>query len=415
MVQHEHEDPEEPGDAVEIGPAAALARVRYVSEDRCHLHLELRSGAFAQASSNAPFTVDVGELLLVLENSYELAPRELWPDENVVGVVKLKHSEITVIDTGARWLPVPTTVDPIYETGNTVEAHATFGVLRVLSETPIRHLDHMEIDETIIKRFMPPVATDLSFDDFGGPPEIVDRARRLVEVSLAQGEQIAAIGARPIKGVLFTGPPGTGKTMLARIVAKHSGAKFYEISGPTIFSKWYGESEEILRFLFDHAATHGPSLVFIDEIDSVAGQRDADAHEASRRVVAQLLTLMDGFKVDDRVVVIAATNRPDAIDFALRRPGRFDWEIEFRLPTTRIRQQILRAAARRHQAADQLPHKRIAEKTEGWSGADLAAIWTEAALLTVADKRSQILVEDFLGGYQQVAAQKAQQSIGVIA
>ena len=162
----------------------------------------------------------------------------------------------------------------------------------------------------------------------------MSRARELIEVPLRNHEALSAIGARPIKGVLFTGEPGTGKTMLARIIAAQSGAAFYEISGPEIFSKWYGQSEELLRKLFQAAAKHDKAIIFFDEIDSVAAQRGDESHEASKRVVAQLLTLMDGFTPDTNVVVIAATNRPQDLDVALRRPGRFDGRSSSRTRTS---------------------------------------------------------------------------------
>ncbi len=185
--------------------------------------------------------------------------------------------------------------------------------------------------------------------------------------------------------------------MLARIIAAQSGAVFYEVSGPEIFSKWYGQSEELLRKLFKDAARQERAIIFFDEIDSVAGQRDDDAHEASKRVVAQLLTLMDGFQPDDNVVVVATTNRPDDIDVALRRPGRFDWEIDFPLPNLDDRVAILEAAALRLKTVDPLPHEAAALQTVGWSGAELAAIWSEAALLAVTDRRAAIMTRTIRG------------------
>jgi transitional endoplasmic reticulum ATPase len=278
-------------------------------------------------------------------------------------------------------------------------------VVRVLDEKPIRLLETADPADEVPSFRRDVDQGSLGFDDFGGLEDVVERARELIEVPLEHHEQLSKIGARSIKGVLFTGRPGTGKTMLARIIASQAGATFYEISGPQIFSKWYGESEEILRKIFEDAAARERSIIFFDEIDSVAGHRDEDSHEASRRVVAQLLTLMDGF-TPDNVVVVATTNRPQDIDVALRRPGRFDWEIEFRLPDLADREAILRVSARGLQTADHLPHGRVAQQSEDWSAAELAAIWSEAALLAVADDRSRIVGEDYLGGLARVAAQR---------
>ena len=195
--------------------------------------------------------------------------------------------------------------------------------------------------------------------------------------------------------------------MLARIIANVAQANFYEISGPAIISKWVGESEQVLRRIFADAAKQAPSIIFFDEIDSVATQRTEDAHEGSRRVVAQLLTLMDGFSADDRVTIIAATNRPEDIDVALRRPGRFDWELEFPLPDRSDRDQILRVSGHKLVTDTPLPYAWIAANTEGWSAADLAAIWREAALLAVDDGgRTIIMTEDVLGAHARIAAQR---------
>ena len=282
------------------------------------------------------------------------------------------------------------------------------GVVRVLSEDPIKYIELPAIDEEVVNRFRVDGSSDrhLSFEDFGGLSSVVERARELIELPLARHQELAEIGARSIKGVLFTGPPGSGKTMLARIIAAQADAAFFEISGPEVFSKWYGQSEELLRRIFEAAAKEQRAIIFFDEIDSVAGHRDDDAHEASRRVVAQLLTLMDGFDSTSNVVVIAATNRPQDLDVALRRPGRLDWEIEFPLPRAADRLDILTKTAQKLQTLDPLPHEFVVTRTDGWSSAELAAIWTEASLLAVADKRSAIFVEDYIGGFERVARQR---------
>ena len=279
----------------------------------------------------------IGDVLLItgdIDNNdvdIEKVPGSAWPDDLWVGIVKIKLPDITVIDSGARFRTVPTVAMPFYESGNTVLAGDVQGVTRVLSERPIKYIDLPEVDDSVIDRFRLEHSEkdDLGFDDFGGLSAVVARARELIEVPLRSGDALSGIGARPIKGVLFTGEPGTGKTMLARIIAAQTEATFFEISGPEVFSKWYGQSEELIRKLFEAARKEERAIIFFDEIDSVAAQRGDESHEASKRVVAQLLTLMDGFKPETNVVVIAATNRPQDLDVALRRPGRFDWEIEF--------------------------------------------------------------------------------------
>ena len=301
---------------------------------------------------------------------------------------------------------MPTRSDVEYHQGNTVEVLAS-GVVRVLSEQP-RILDLPEIDDSTIKHFVKASdEIDETFDDFGGLLEVVERAKRLIETPLKYRAALTKIGARSVRGVLFTGEPGTGKTMLARIISRQSQATFYQVSGPEVISKWYGQSEEILRALFEHANKQvNGAIIFFDEIDSIASQRDDKAHEASRRVVAQLLTLMDGFEKSN--VVIAATNRPQDIDVALRRPGRFDWEIHFPLPNREDREAMLRATEHKLATLDALPHAMIAEQTASWSPAELAAIWTEAAFRAVVDGRKAIMSDDYVAAFEYVKRQRRQ-------
>jgi len=386
-----------------------VARVRAIANDSCRLYLEYPNGYLAAVDSEEPFEFNMGAVVFVQpnENYIEAAPEELWPDPLLVGVVRLKLPDTTVLDSGGgRWVMLPTRKDIEYSEGNTVEAKNSSGVVRVLAKEPIKYLDLPAIDDSIISQFkLERDAIKETFDDFGGLQDVVERARKLIEVPIKHKESLLQIGTRPIKGVLFTGPPGTGKTMLARIIANSTHSEFYEISGPEIFSKWYGQSEELLRKLFADAARQDQAIIFFDEIDSVAGQRANESHEVSRRVVAQLLTLMDGF-AKNNVVVIATSNRPQDIDIALRRPGRFDWEINFPLPNRLDRELILQASAKRLNVSDNLPHAWVAQKTEAWSAADLAAIWTEAGLLAAADDRSIILAEDYVGGFELVATQR---------
>lgn len=357
----------------------------------------------------------MGDVVLFIDDDdgqrLEHAPPDLWGDEPWVGVVRLKLEDVTVVESGGRLRRLPTTSVP-YSEGNTVEVGEFSGVLRVLHESPVRFIDLPAVDEVAIERFrVGALEARPSFEDFGGLSSVVARARELIELPLKMRSELSDIGARPIKGVLFTGAPGTGKTMLARIIASEAEAAFYEISGPEIFSKWYGQSGEVLRGIFDAAAAHESAIVFFDEIDSVAARRGDESHEESKRVVAQLLTLMDGFKADTNVVVIATTNRPDDIDPALRRPGRFDWEIHFPIPGLDDRAAILRASASGLATSGPLPHAVVAAHTDGWSAADLAGIWTEAALLAVADRRRRISIEDYVGGFERVQQQRLEKAL----
>lgn len=396
---------------VELRRTGVLAKVTAVGEDG-RAYCDFQDGKSGSFVPPEPEFV-VGDVLLIAEKSdggshVEKVPDTMWPDMLWVGVVKLRKDDLTVIDSGGRWRAVPSVDEPKYKVGNTVQAGDTRGVVRILSEQPIRYVDLPEVDDSAIKAFRVKEPSRLDFDDFGGLPTVVSRARELIEVPLQSGKALSSIGARTVKGILFTGPPGTGKTLLARVIASQSGATFFEISGPQIFSKWYGQSEEVLRRIFGAAKAEERAIVFFDEIDSVAAQRDDHSHEASRRVVAQLLTLMDGFSSAKNVIVIAATNRPQDLDTALRRPGRFDSEIEFPYPNEPDRRDILEKTARRIRTRGTLPHGAVARQSHGWSAAQLTQIWTEAAYLAAADGRCMICDEDYVGGFERVSRYRAE-------
>jgi len=220
----------------------------------------------------------------------------------------------------------------------------------------------------------------VTYEDIGGLKDAIQKIREMVELPLRHPELFRHLGIDPPKGVLLYGPPGTGKTLLAKAVANESNAHFISISGPEIMSKYYGESEKRLREIFEEAEKNAPSIIFIDELDSIAPNRNEVTGEVERRVVAQLLALMDGLKGRGEVIVIGATNRPEAIDPALRRPGRFDREIEIGVPDREGRKEILLIHTRNMPLADDVDLDRLADITHGFVGADLAALVREAAM-----------------------------------
>jgi len=220
----------------------------------------------------------------------------------------------------------------------------------------------------------------ISYEDIGGLHEEILKVREMIELPLKHQELFDRLGIDPPKGVLLHGPPGTGKTLIAKAVANESGASFYTINGPEIMSKYYGQSEENLRKIFDEAEKNAPSIIFIDEIDAIASKRSEVHGEVEKRVVSQMLTLMDGLKERGKLIVIGATNIPDQIDPALRRPGRFDREIRIDAPDRNGRKEILQIHTRGMPMADGVKLDDLADITYGYVGADLAALAREAAM-----------------------------------
>jgi len=221
---------------------------------------------------------------------------------------------------------------------------------------------------------------EVTYEDIGGLQEAIKKIREMVELPLKHPEIFEALGIEPPKGVLLHGPPGTGKTLLAKAVANETAANFILINGPEIMSKYYGQSEENLRKKFEEAEKNSPSIIFIDEIDAIASKREESRGEVERRVVAQLLALMDGLKSRGKVVVIGATNIPNELDPALRRPGRFDREMEIGVPDKEGRLNILKIHTRNMPLAKNVNLKEFAEITHGFVGADLSSLAKEAAM-----------------------------------
>ncbi|MEM2050925.1 MAG: CDC48 family AAA ATPase [Thermoproteota archaeon] len=246
------------------------------------------------------------------------------------------------------------------------------GFVKVTQDTRVQIVSEEAAEKLAIPR--------VTYEDIGGLHEEIQRIREMVELPLRHPELFQRLGIEPPKGVLLHGPPGTGKTLLAKAVANESDANFLSINGPEIMSKFYGESEERLRRVFQEAQEKAPSIIFIDEIDAIAPKREEVGGEVERRVVAQLLALMDGLKARGDVIVIGATNVPNMIDPALRRPGRFDREIEIGVPDKQGRLEILQIHTRSMPLDKDVDLKKLAEITHGYTGADLAALCREAAM-----------------------------------
>merc|ERR1719148_213385 len=246
---------------------------------------------------------------------------------------------------------------------------------------PIKREDEENMDE-------------VGYDDIGGAGKALMMMREMIELPLRHPAIFRNLGVKPPRGVLLYGPPGTGKTLLAKAVANETGAFFFLINGPEIMSKMAGESESNLRKAFEEAEKNAPAIIFIDEIDSIAPKRDKTNGEVERRIVSQMLTLMDGLKQRASVVVIGATNRPNSMDPALRRFGRFDREIDIGVPDENGRMEVFRIHTRNMKLDEDVEPELIARETHGFVGADIAALCTEAAMQCIREKMDLIDIED---------------------
>jgi transitional endoplasmic reticulum ATPase len=293
----------------------------------------------------------------------------------------------------------------------TVTKTRPHGIVKVTTETRLTILNEPAPEGKGLPR--------TTYEDIGGLHEEIQRVREMVELPLRHPELFQRLGIEPPKGVLLHGPPGCGKTLLARAVANESEANFFSINGPEIMSKFYGESEARLREIFQQAQQNAPSIIFIDELDAIAPKREEVTGEVERRVVAQLLALMDGLSGRGNVIVIGATNRPGALDPALRRPGRFDREIEIGVPDKKGRYEIVQIHTRGMPLAEDVDLKKLSEMTHGYTGADVSALCRETAMkalrrylpqINLEEERippsvlekMEVKMEDFMNAYKEV-------------
>lgn len=391
-----------------------LLRVSHVDKDNVTAFLAASDGRTWRVTGSGVQQLGKDDLVFVDDREWSLVKRhEPMPNIQTSVIYRVLDDGTILGELGNLLIQLQNPHGVEVKQDSTVEIDGMSNIVRRIAEEPLRGAQHpADAVESAASFLIPSPKDGLTFEDFGGYGSVVKRAKELIETQIERRAELSAIGAKPVKGVLFSGPPGTGKTHLARIIASQSGANFYEISGPAILSKWVGDSEGMLRRIFEHAqnAPSQKSIIFFDEIDSIAESRSGDTHEASRKLVAQFLTLMDGFHHHSgTVIVIAATNRVEALDPALMRPGRFDWEIEFPMPSVIDRLEILQVASKKIKCIEELPLVELAVRSSNWSPARLMSIWTEAATIATADGRARIAGEDMAQGFERVAARPARE------
>ena len=369
--------------------------------------VELRQGGEGHLDIPAIGELPVGTVLYGHDGRWEQIAHDLWPGGDLVGTVESSSDAAVVIRVGAQSLqafaPDP---DLPLTPGQLVSVGPDGLPLAVLStdkgDDRSRREDAFDPADLIVRK----ESLTTTLDDVGGSTVLKRKARDLVNVALDPRHPLREMKVNPIKGILFSGPPGTGKTHLARALAKEADATFYLVSGPAIVDQWLGQTERRLRDVFEHAVANKPSIVFFDEIDSLYTSRGNETHEATNRLVGQFLSILDGVIPLDQVLVIATTNLSSVMDDALLRPGRLGHRLTFTLPSMADRELILRASAREMERSEEPDWPSLAGATEGWSGAELAAIWTEAGVAAALDGRLQICREDVIYGLSEVATER---------
>jgi transitional endoplasmic reticulum ATPase len=373
------------GDVIEIinkRTTSAIAWPAYSEDQNRDL---IRIDGFTRKNSGVAINeyVVVKAAKVKTASSITLSPVDmrLNVDEDFTNFVKNRLMERTLIDGDTTLVMMLGHAIPF-----TVSKTRPHGIIKVTAETRLTILNEPAPEGKGLPR--------TTYEDIGGLHEEIQRVREMVELPLRHPELFQRLGIEPPKGVLLHGPPGCGKTLLARAVANESEANFYSINGPEIMSKFYGESEARLREIFQQAQQKAPSIIFIDEFDSLAPKREEVTGEVERRVVAQLLALMDGLGGRGNVIVIGATNRPGALDQALRRPGRFDREIEISVPDKRGRHEVLQIHTRGMPLASDVDLNKLSAMTHGYTGADLSSLSRETAMKALRRYLPEINIEE---------------------
>jgi transitional endoplasmic reticulum ATPase len=398
------------GDVIEIAGKRTTAAIAWPAYSEDQDRELIRIDGFTRKNAGVAINeyVVVHQAKVANASSVILAPvdMKLNVDEDFTNFVKNRLMERTLVEGDTTLVMMLGHAIPF-----TVSKTRPHGIVRITYETNLQILAEPAPETKGVPR--------TTYEDIGGLREEMQRIREMVELPLRHPELFQRLGIEPPKGVLLHGPPGCGKTLLARAVASESEANFFSINGPEIMSKFYGESEARLREMFQQAQQNSPSIIFIDELDAIAPKREEVTGEVERRVVAQLLALMDGLAGRGNVIVIGATNRPGALDPALRRPGRFDREIEIGVPDKQGRHEILQIHTRGMPLAKDVDMKRLYEMTHGYTGADLAALGRETAMkalrrylpeINLEEERippsvlekMEIKMEDFLNAYKEI-------------
>jgi transitional endoplasmic reticulum ATPase len=373
------------GDVIEIVGKRTTSAIAWPAYSEDQNREILRIDGFTRKNAG----VAINEYVLVkpakVKNalSLTLAPVDmrLNVDEDFTNFVRNRLMERTLVEGDTTLVMMLGHAIPF-----TVTKTRPHGIVKVATETRLTILNEPAPEGKGLPR--------TTYEDVGGLHEEIQRVREMVELPLRHPELFQRLGIDPPKGVLLHGPPGCGKTLLARAVANESEANFFSINGPEIMSKFYGESEARLREIFTQAQQNAPSIIFIDELDAIAPKREEVTGEVERRVVAQLLALMDGLSGRGNVIVIGATNRPSALDPALRRPGRFDREIEIGVPDKKGRYEILQIHTRGMPLAEDFDLKKLAEMTHGYTGADMSSLSRETAMKALRRYLPQINLEE---------------------
>ncbi|RLI41249.1 AAA family ATPase, partial [Candidatus Bathyarchaeota archaeon] len=398
-----------PGDIVEIVGRRRTAAVAWpgYTEDRGRNIIRMDGWTRKNAGVSVGDKVVVRKADVKIASIVRLAPMSmtLTVDENFKAYIKKRLIERPLVEGDVVQIPVLGQTIPFV-----VVTTKPSDVVIVTEETQL-----FVLEKPVEVGRIPKV----TYEDIGDLEEAKQKIREMVELPLKHPELFKRLGIDPPKGILLYGPPGCGKTLLAKAVANETDAYFIAINGPEIMSKFYGESEQRLREIFEDAKEHSPAIIFIDEIDAIAPKREEVTGEVEKRVVAQLLALMDGLEARGDVIVIGATNRPNALDPALRRPGRFDREIEIGVPDKQGRFEILQVHTRNMPLADNVDLRRLAEITHGFVGADLAALCREAAMKALRrilakidlDKdeipteileQLEVRMEDFMNAFREI-------------